>query len=77
LFDGMRSELDSVFGRDNTDDISRVFLGRPGPAIRHGVAHGLLHDGSPYGVDAIYACWLIFRLCLIPLFPYREELGLT
>ena len=77
LFDGMRSELDSVFGRDNTEDISRVFLGRPGPAIRHGVAHGLLHDGSPYGADAIYACWLIFRLCLIPLFPYREELGLT
>lgn len=77
LFDGMRSELDAVFGRDITEDISHVFLGRPGPAIRHGVAHGLLHDGSPYSVDAIYACWLIFRLCLIPLFPYREELGLT
>ena len=77
LFDGMRSELDAVFGRDITEDISHVFLGRPGPAIRHGVAHGLLHDGSPYGVDAIYGCWLIFRLCLIPLFPYREELGLN
>lgn len=77
LFDGMRPDLDAVFGREITEDISHVFLGRPGPAIRHGVAHGLLHDGSPYGVDAIYGCWLIFRLCLIPVFPYREELGLT
>lgn len=77
LYNGMRAELDDIFSRAITDDIERVFLGRPGPAIRHGVAHGLLHDGSPYGVDAIYACWLIFRLCLLPLFPHREELGLT
>ena len=77
LYDGMRAELDGIFTRAITDDIKRVFLGRPGPAIRHGVAHGLLHDGSPYGVDAIYACWLIFRLCLFPLFPRRKELGLS
>lgn len=77
LFDGMRAELDAVFTRPITEDIERVFLGRPGPVIRHGVAHGLLHDGTPYGPDAIYACWLIFRLCVLPLFPYREELGLN
>lgn len=76
LFEGMRPELDAVFTRAIIDDIERVFLGRPGPAIRHGVAHGLLHDGSPYSADAIYACWLIFRLCLLPLYPHRQELGL-
>jgi hypothetical protein len=27
-----------------------------------------------YSPDAIYACWLIFRLCVLPLFPYREQL---
>lgn len=77
LYDGMRAELDGIFTRAITDDIERVFLSWPGPAIRHGVAHGLLHDGSPYSVDAIYACWLIYRLCLFPLFPHREELGLA
>jgi hypothetical protein len=76
LFDGMRAELDAVFTRPITEDIERVFLNRPGPAIRHGVAHGLLHDGSPYGADSVYACWLIYRLCLLPLLPYRKELGL-
>lgn len=77
LFDGMRAELDAVFTRAITEDIERVFLGRPGPIIRHGVAHGLLHDGTPYGPDAIYACWLIYRLCVLPLYPYRQELGLN
>ncbi len=77
LYDAMRAELDGIFTRAITDDIERVFMSRPGPAIRHGVAHGLLHDGSPYGADSIYACWLIFRLCLFPLLPHREELGLA
>jgi hypothetical protein len=76
LFEQMRPELDAVFTRPITGDIDRVFLLRPGPCLRHAVAHGLLHDSSPYGWDAIYACWLIFRLCLLPLFAHREELGL-
>lgn len=76
IFDGMRPELDAIFTRAISDEIERVFLDRPGPAIRHSVAHGLLHDGSPYTVDSIYACWLIFRLCVLPLYPYRSDLGL-
>jgi hypothetical protein len=77
LFEQMRTELDAILTRPITEDIDRVFLAKPGPYIRHAVAHGLLFDGSPYGSDAIYGCWLIFRLCLIPLFPHREALGLT
>jgi hypothetical protein len=76
LFEQMRSELDTIFGTPITADIERVFLKKPGPHLRHALSHGLLHDGDPYGPDAVYACWLIFRLCLIPLFPYREELQL-
>jgi hypothetical protein len=76
LYEQMRSELDKTFTRPITEDIERVFISKPGPYLRHAVAHGLLHDGSPYGSDAIYGCWLIFRLCLLPLFPHREHLGL-
>ncbi|MBB4367628.1 hypothetical protein GGD63_000397 [Bradyrhizobium sp. cir1] len=76
LFEQMRSELEAIFGAAITADIERVFLKKPGPYLRHALSHGLLHDGDPYGPDAGYACWLIFRLCLIPLFPYREELTL-
>ncbi|MGB6175849.1 MAG: hypothetical protein WBF43_05830 [Methylocella sp.] len=74
LFEQMRNELDEVFTKPITADIENVFLSKPGPHLRHSLAHGLLDDGGPYGADAIYGCWLIFRLCLLPLFPYRGQL---
>lgn len=74
LFEQMRGELDAVFTQAITADIERVFLSKPGPHLRHSVAHGLLPDSAPYGVDAIYACWFIFRLCMLPLFPHRNQL---
>jgi hypothetical protein len=76
LFEQMRPELDSIFGTAITTDIENVFLRKPGPYIRHSIAHGLLHDGEPYSDDALYACWLIFQLCMIPLYRYREHLRL-
>jgi hypothetical protein len=76
LFDQMRGELDAVFGKAITADIERLFLKKPGPYLRHSVSHGLLHDGDPYGHNAIYACWLIFHLCLLPLFPVRDQIQL-
>jgi hypothetical protein len=56
---------------------SEVDIAERSRAEQRAVAHGLLFDGSPYGGDAIYGCWLIFRLCLLPLFPHRKELGLV
>ena len=76
LFDAMRAELDEVFGRALTDDIDRVFLSKFGPSIRHAVAHALHHDGMPYSADAIYANWLIWRICCIPILRYRDEIQL-
>jgi hypothetical protein len=73
LFQYMRDELDSAFTKPITTDIENVFLKRPGPHLRHDIAHGLAHDSTPYCSDAVYACWLIFRLCLLPLF--QEEIG--
>jgi hypothetical protein len=76
LFEQMREELDSIFRRPLTTDIENVFLKKPGPYLRHGLSHGLLHDGDPFAPDAIYACWLIFHLCLLPLLPYRTQITL-
>jgi hypothetical protein len=76
LFEQMRNELDVVFGAAITADIENVFLKKVGPHLRHALSHGLLHDGTPHGDDAIYACWLIFHLCLLPLFEYRTQLEL-
>lgn len=74
LFDQMRSELDGILGTPLTTDLENVFLKKPGPCLRHALAHGLLHDGSPFEPDAIYGCWLILRICLLPLAPHRHEL---
>lgn len=76
LFEQMRQELDSIFDLAITTDIENVFLRKPGPYLRHSLAHGLLPDGAPYGADAIYGCWLLFHLCMLPLFPIRTQLML-
>jgi hypothetical protein len=76
LFEQMRPELVSVFGDAITTDVENVFLKKPGPYLRHSLSHGLLHDGDPYSDDAIYGCWLIFHLCVLPLFPHRTQLTL-
>jgi len=76
LFEQMRQELDAIFGGAITTDIENVFLKKPGPYLRHSLAHGLLPDGAPYGADALYGCWLLFHLCMVPLFPIRTQLML-
>jgi hypothetical protein len=37
----------------------------------------IVRDESPYQPDAIYACWLTFRLCRIPLLSHLSELALS
>lgn len=74
LFEQMRAELDGIFSKAITTDLENVFLRKPGPFLRHSLAHGLLRDGDPYESDAIYGCWLIMRLCLIPLVTQRDQL---
>jgi hypothetical protein len=74
IFLQMRPELETIFGAENTTDLENVFLKRPGPGLRNSVAHGLVNDGTPFGPDAIYACWLIFRLCCAPLFKHWQEI---
>jgi hypothetical protein len=76
LVSQMRSELDAVFTPAIVADIESIFTARPGPALRHSLAHGLLDDESPYGADAIYACWFIFTLCLMPLYPDHGKIVL-
>ena len=74
LFEQMKAEMESIIPSEILHEIERVFLVRPGPALRHSVAHGLLQDASPFGSDAVYGCWLLFRLSLLPLFEHRELL---
>ena len=77
LFEQMRSEMEAIFTRPVVADLEHVFLKKPGPCLRHGVAHGLLQDSSAFTADGIYACWLIFRLCCAPLFANKRDIEMT
>ena len=59
-----RESFERILGSAIVNEIDLVFNVRPGPALRHEVAHGKLSSGQFYSSDVRYACWLIFRLGL-------------
>ncbi|MFL9987335.1 DUF4209 domain-containing protein [Paraburkholderia sediminicola] len=67
LLENFREEMDRVFGEDLTNDLELLFVHKPGPALRHELAHGKLYDALCYEADAIYACWFVFFLTIFPL----------
>jgi hypothetical protein len=71
----LRQELEDIFGAANISDIENVYLYRGGPQLRDRVSHGLLSDMQSVGHDSFYACWMIYRLCCIPLLPHWKELA--
>ncbi|MCH8239088.1 MAG: hypothetical protein IIB62_03360 [Proteobacteria bacterium] len=73
LLEKDRKTLENIFGPEIVFEIEMLFDFRGGPHIRHDFAHGLASAGTCYGPDAIYACWFIFRLCCLPLFPHWQE----
>ncbi|MFC5743377.1 DUF4209 domain-containing protein [Dyella tabacisoli] len=67
LLDNRRPEMDRVFGEDLVNEIDLLFNYKAGPALRHQTAHGKMYAGACYSTDAIYACWLVYKLTCIPL----------
>lgn len=75
LFDQMRPELVEVLGEPIVFEIENLFLLKAGPGVRHAVAHGLFSTGHFFAEDANYACWFIYKLCLIPLMGHWPEVA--
>ncbi len=75
MLDKERAPLEEVLGPDLVFEIENLFDFRGGPAIRHRVAHGLLSAAECNSTDSIYACWFIFRLFCLPLFPHWDEVA--
>ena len=70
-----RDSLEATIGAAIVYEIETLFVFPGGPTIRHQVAQGLMSGNDCYGTDAIYACWFIFRLCCLPLFPHWEQVA--
>ena len=74
LFISFREPLEKVLGTDIASEVDLLFNAKPGPELRHEIAHGQLSDGACYDIDAYYACWLIYRICCLFLIPDWERL---
>ena len=70
-----REALEGIFGPAIIHEIEGLFDFRGGPTLRHQLAHGLISADGCYHPDSIYACWFIFRLCCVPLFPHWQTVA--
>lgn len=64
-----RDELEIIFGVNLAWEIDRLFNTRPGPALRHEVAHGQLSGADCFHPNAYYAIWLLYRVCCLFALP--------
>lgn len=61
----LRPELEHIFGAPIVAEIEAIFHARPGPALRHEMAHGKISAGACFHHTIIYANWLLYRLCCL------------
>ncbi|HEU5067806.1 MAG TPA: hypothetical protein VFT61_06440 [Sphingomicrobium sp.] len=73
MLESNRDDLEAVFGPDVIHEIDLLFNFRPGPAMRHELAHGKMPYGSYWEPDAIWGCWLMFNLTCRPLLRNWNE----
>ena len=71
----LRPQLEAIFGDAVVAEIDNLLIYRGGPQLRDRTSHGLLHHWEPFGHDAVYACWLVYRLVCIPLLPHWDKLA--
>jgi hypothetical protein len=60
-----RTKLENILTPGLAWEIDRLFNTRPGPALRHEIAHGQLSGEDCYHPNAYYANWLIYRVCCL------------
>lgn len=73
LLQWLRPELEGIFGADLVNEIDLLFNHRPGPALRHDMAHGKMSAGACYHPSAVYGCWLTYKLACLPLVRHWKD----
>lgn len=72
LIEKYTAQMDKAFSPYYVLQMDLIFNIRPGPALRHEMAHGKVGAGFCYHPDAIYACWFILHLAVVPLLRYWD-----
>lgn len=67
-----RSDLEAILDKNIVWQIDSLLNFRPGPALRHELAHGKLTWNEFYTDEAITACWMVYLLTLAPILRYWD-----
>lgn len=60
-------QMAKIFGEGIAFDLRGLLVERFGLNLRNNIAHGLLAEQQMFTPGAIYAWWLVLRLCCIPI----------
>jgi hypothetical protein len=73
LLSHCRADLEAILGVDMVWELDALLNFRPGPALRHEVAHGKMSWGAFFTDEAITACWLSYLLTVAPILRYWDS----
>jgi hypothetical protein len=74
LFNRFRPQLDQILTPAIASEIDLLFNAKPGPELRHELAHGQISAGACFHEDIYYANWLIYQLCCLLVMQSWDEL---
>jgi hypothetical protein len=66
-------QMSRIFGEGMAFDLRGVLVERFGLNLRNDIAHGLLAEAQMFTPGALYAWWLVLRLCCIPIARAKEN----
>lgn len=75
LFGSTGAETEKIFGADLLFDLQSILIDRFGPNLRNTIAHGKAELGDMYSDNALYFCWLVLRICCLPLAQHWNVLA--
>lgn len=66
-------QMAKIFGEGMAFDLRGLLVERFGLNLRNDLAHGLLAEQQMITPGAVYAWWLVLRLCCIPIIRAKQE----
>lgn len=73
LLSHCRDDLEAILDVDMVWELDSLLNFRPGPALRHELAHGKMGWSAFFADEAISACWLVYLLTVAPILPYWDS----
>jgi len=68
-----RADLEAILGADMVWELDSLLNFRPGPALRHELAHGKMNWSAFFTDEAVSACWLVYLLTVAPILRYWDS----